>query len=182
MTRTAEYAKPSARVRKSMPSCQTGRAQGGEGIDPESVVRLREVDAHHDGRKQLDEVGVELAAGLGADLRDRVLDRSALAVRPVVDDRVERVDQPDDAGPDRDRVALEPVRVASAVPALVMVADDRGELAGAREGLQICSPMIGWRRISIHSSSVSGSGLLEDQRPTRRSCRCRAGAPRRRCP
>ena len=71
---------------------------------------------------------VLLLAALGTDLRHRVLRGPAFAVRPLVDHRVERIDQPDDAGPDRDLGTLQPVGVARAVPALVMVAHDRGEL------------------------------------------------------
>ena len=47
-----------------------------------------------------------------------------LAVRPVVRDRVERVRDGEDPRAERDLLADEPVRIAAAVPALVVRADD----------------------------------------------------------
>ena len=91
--------------------------------------------ALHDGRNKRDELGVELGAGLALELVERLLDGSGGPVRPVVDDRVVGVDQADDPRPDRDPLAAQAVRIARAVPALVVVAHDRGELRGGRERL-----------------------------------------------
>src|SRR5262249_48042635 len=78
-----------------------------------------------------DHVGVELRARGDADLLAGGGDAGAGAVRPVGRERGERAGDREPAGGERDLLAGQPVRVAVAVPALVVVADD--ELAFAEE-------------------------------------------------
>src|SRR6476469_2871198 len=89
-------------------------------------------------------VGVELGAGAGEDLVDRVVERAAEPVRAVARDGVDRVGDGEDARPQRDLVRPEAGRVAAAVPALVVVEHDveraveerdRVEDPGARLGV-----------------------------------------------
>ena len=63
-----------------------------------------------------------------------------------------------------DVLALDPARIAAAVHALVVVADDGGD-----EGLSVlvpsrATPASGWARISSHSSASSGPRLVEHRR------------------
>ena len=65
----------------------------------------------------------------------------------------------DDARLDRDRGAGQPVGVAAAVPALVVVADRGGGSRSAGTRRTTSSPTTGCVRITRHSSSSSGPGL-----------------------
>src|ERR687887_498332 len=67
----------------------------------------------------------ELGAGGAAKLLDRLVRRPRRAIDARRQHRVERVGDVDDARAERDLLALDPVRVAGAVPALVVVADRR---------------------------------------------------------
>ena len=125
------------------------------------------------------QVWVELPAGRRAELVERLLDRSRGAVGPVVGDRVEGVDEPDDPGPDRDALAAQPVRVAGPVPALVVVADDRPEGAERPSGAQMRSPISGWRRTSCPLVVVERAPPWSGSNPGPRSCRRRGGGRRR---
>ena len=72
-----------------------------------------------------DHVGVELRARAGADLARRVLDAPRLLVGPLVDEHVEHVGDRARAAPTSGIASpREPVRVAAAVPALVVRAGD----------------------------------------------------------
>src|SRR4051812_8661274 len=83
--------------------------------------------------ERLDELRVELAAGLGGDLGQRVLDRPGVLVRAGRHERVVHVADRADAPGDRDLLAAQAGRVAGAVPALVVRAGDRlGELEELR--------------------------------------------------
>src|SRR6185437_15224581 len=66
-----------------------------------------------------DDARVELAAGAAAQLFERLADRHRRLVRAAAEHGVVGVADADDAGAERDLVALQPVRVAAAVPALV---------------------------------------------------------------
>ena len=78
-----------------------------------------------------DHARVELRPGAAVDLLARGREGGGRPVRAVGGQRVERVGDREHARGERDRVAREAVRVARAVPALVVVADD--ELALAEE-------------------------------------------------
>ena len=108
---------------------QARGSQGRQGLDPQALVGLDEALPLDDGREALHELGIELAAGVGRELRDDAVERPSQPIRPVVDHRVERIDEADDARPDRDLLALQPIRIARPVPAFVVVPDDRRELA-----------------------------------------------------
>src|SRR4029078_5672970 len=74
--------------------------------------------------ESVDDCRVELRARVSLDLADRVAPGTGGPVRAVARDRVERVGDGEDARAERDLASLEPVRVAAAVPALVMRAHD----------------------------------------------------------
>ena len=84
--------------------------------------------------EHLDELGVELDAGLAAQLVDRGLVRDRGAVRPAGDHRLVGVDDRHDPRPDRDLAAGEAVGIAAAVVPLVVVEHDRRRVA-QRAGL-----------------------------------------------
>ena len=95
-----------------------------------------------------------------ADLLARLRPGRRGAVRAVGGERVERVGDREHARGERDLLAAQPVGIAGAVPALVVVADD--ELArrrGSRCRAGSPSRSRGGCAISAYSSSVSGSGL-----------------------
>ena len=79
--------------------------------------------------EDVDDPRVELVAALAEDLRLGLLPASGVTVRPVARHRVERVGHGEDARPSGISVVAEPVRVAGAVPALVVVPDDLEPLA-----------------------------------------------------
>ena len=82
------------------------------------------------------------------------------AVGAVAVERVPGVAGQDDARGERDVLAGEPVGVAVAVPALVLVADGAGDAPPGRgRSARIRSPMTGCSRITCHSSASSGPGL-----------------------
>jgi hypothetical protein len=56
---------------------------------------------------------------------EHLLPRPRRPVRALVRQGVVDIDQRDDAGLDRNRLARQPVRIAAAVPALVVMAGDR---------------------------------------------------------
>ena len=82
----------------------------------------------------LDEGRVELAPGRVLEPVQRLPDVERLAVRPRRRHRRERVADREDPGDQRDLLAGEPVEVAVAVPALVVVADPGPDRARRRAG------------------------------------------------
>ena len=64
-----------------------------------------------------------------AELVERLFAARAGPVRPAADDGVVGIGERDDAGTQRDGLAAQAIGVAGAVPALVVVADDRREVA-----------------------------------------------------
>ena len=79
---------------------------------------------------------IELDAGQLVDLLDRPLDRPRLLVRALVDQCVEDVGDSDDPAMQRDVLTRQPVRIAAAVPRLVMAARD---LLGTLEDREIAA-------------------------------------------
>ena len=89
---------------------------------------------HRDGCEEgVNDLRVELPGGLAGDLRQRVWNRSARLVRPVVGHRVEGVGDGHDSTGERDQLTGQPMRIAAAVPALVMGLDDLRFFAQFRE-------------------------------------------------
>ncbi len=76
--------------------------------------------------ERVEQHGVEVAPALFAHHLHRLLDREGLAVDAVAGERVEDVGDRDDPPLDRDRLALQPARVAAAVPLLLVAERDRG--------------------------------------------------------
>src|SRR5919198_388451 len=70
--------------------------------------------------ERLDHGGVELLAGLGCDLANRLTPWALAAVRPVARDRIKRVGHGEHACTERDVVAGKGVGIATAVPAFVV--------------------------------------------------------------
>jgi hypothetical protein len=85
----------------------------------------------------------------------------------------------DDPRTERDVVAGQAEQVAGPVPMLMAGDDDRRAPASPGTGSMIRAPNSGWRRMTVHSSSVSGPGLPRIDAGSR-SCRRRAGPPQRR--
>ena len=73
--------------------------------------------------------GSNCCAGVLAQLVEGLLHRAGRPVGAAADDGVEGVGERDDAGAERDALALQAVGIAGAVPALVVVADDGREVA-----------------------------------------------------
>src|ERR1044071_1942081 len=132
--KTAKNARSSAtlsRVSSVMPSDRC--SQGLDRPDPRGSDLLRRMLDHRE--EEPHQVWIELRAGLALELDDRLVDRSRRPVGPIVDDRVEGVDEAHDPCTRGDPLAAKAVRIPGAIPALVVVADDRGELRRRREGL-----------------------------------------------
>ena len=89
--------------------------------------RARADELHH----ALRHVRVELLAGGLLELVERLLDRHAAPVQARRGHRLERVRDAEHAAGERDVLALELVRVAAAVPALVQVEHPLGDLGHA---------------------------------------------------
>ena len=131
-----------------------------------------------------DDLRVELRAGLVAQLGDRVARRHRLAVGARRDHRVVGVAGEDDPRGDRDRRPGEAVGVAAAVPALVLVAHDRGQVAelracgaGSARRSRGARPS---RAIRRRSAGRACGGSRSGSRACRRRAAARRGArPRR---
>src|SRR5579871_4999730 len=82
---------------------------------------------------------VEVAPGCPLELLDRLVADDGTPVGPWFAHCAERIRGGDDAGAERDRRAAEPVRIATAVPALVVPANDAQDagltLVGAEQRL-----------------------------------------------
>ena len=89
--------------------------------------------------------------------------RGGLAVRAVRRQRVERVGDGEDPRRDRDRVAGQPVGIAGAVPALVVMADD---VARRAEELDVAHDLPAGHGVLLHDQPLGGrqrAGLEEDR-------------------
>src|SRR6202022_77181 len=102
----------------------------------------------------------ELPARLGADFFEDPVPRACASIGPVAAHRLEGIAGMDDARLDRDLLAAEPVRVATAIPSFMLRADD-GRMR-PRKGTEATmrSPITGCSRMMAVSSSSSGPGLL----------------------
>ena len=103
-----------------------------------------------------------------------------LAVGAIGDHRVVGVAGQDDPGADRDLLARQPVGIAAAVEALVLVANDPGDAPRPGIARRIRSPID--RVLAHHLPLVVGElgRACGGSRRGWRPCRCRAVAPRRR--
>ena len=106
-----------------------------------------------------DAARAELGARGVAKLCERLVERPGGAVDAGREHRVERVGDVDDAGAKRDLLALEPVRIARAVEALVVVAD-RGTASPRKPSRSMMrAPSSACRCIRAHSSGVRLAGF-----------------------
>ena len=105
---------------------------------------------------------VELRAGALAEAAHRFRMAEPLAVRAVGRHRVVGVADEDDAGLERDALVAEPVRIATAVPPLVAVADDRADFL---ETVDRRDDPLSELRMRLHDRALLGGeppGLRED--------------------
>ena len=86
-----------------------------------SALSTSTADLRQDAKERLDRSRIERLAGFLLDQRGGRFDRHRLVIRPVRRQRVEVVDEAQNPRAERDLLALEPARIAAAVPALVMV-------------------------------------------------------------
>ena len=114
------------------------------------------------GDEGVDHVRVELGAGVAAQLGERLRVRQRAPVRAVGYERVPGVAGEHDARGERDLLAGDAVRVAAAVPALVLVADrvrHRGE-AGQRPQDALADDGVLAHQLPL--LGVEPAGLVED--------------------
>ena len=109
-----------------------GSARDGAGMQVRRLVRDRLEVAYRDAQERVRDEGVELTATAPRDLAACLGDIHRAPVGTVARHRVERVGHGEDARAQRDRVAGEAVRIALAVLALVMVADDACDVGEER--------------------------------------------------
>ena len=89
-------------------------------VQPRLVVERRQVLD-----EQVHQVRVEGQTGLGLQRRQCVLGRERAMLRPLRGQRVEVIHHREDARAKRNLIALEPGRIALAIPSLVVAVDDR---------------------------------------------------------
>src|SRR5204863_296189 len=110
----------------------------------------------------LHDLGIELRVGALDDLLARRLVGAALAVRAIVGDRVVGVDHREDARADADVVAGQPLGIAGAVPAFLVVQRTQ---AGERQKSDPLEDLVAERRVALHLRrlrGVQGTGLEQD--------------------
>ena len=107
----------------------------------------------------------------------RGVEAHRLVVRPLRHQRVEVVDDRQDARAERDLVALEARRVALAVPALVVAEDERRDRIGKRHAaddlgadLRVNADLL---ELLLRQRARASTGCARAPR----ACRCRAAAP-----
>ncbi len=115
-----------------------------------------------DGAEDVDHLRIELGAGVVAQLMKGLGVGQCRAVGPVVDHGVVRIGDRDDARADRDLVALQAVRVAASVEALVVVEHHRDGLAQARRLLQDDLADAGMLADRLPLLVAERGGLVED--------------------
>ena len=116
-----------------------------------------------DAREDLDDLRVELRAALAEQLGQRDLVRQRLAVGAVGTHRVPGVAAGDDPRLERDLLAGEAVRVAAAVPALVVRADDQTDVA--HEAADAVEHLLALDRVGLDQLPlvrVELAGLVDD--------------------
>src|SRR5262249_22806747 len=82
-------------------------------------------DRRRDPEKRVDDRRIELTPGTSADLTSRVFERNRARVRTIERHGVERVRHREDARTKGDRLTPQSERIAGAIPALVVMIDDR---------------------------------------------------------
>ena len=120
-------------------------------ISPGGVEHDRLVAEHAEQRR--DHLGIELAAGVGAQLGDRGGVPEGAAVGPVGDHRVVGVAGEHDPARERDPLAGQAVRVAAPVPALVLVADRLRHLVHPRD---LAQDLLADHRVVAHHPRLLG--------------------------
>ena len=115
------------------PGC---RLRSGRLVRAESSPLPRDIPTRDHCRKGVDRVWIESRTTLADDVLNRPLGADPATVRPVAGDRDERVTDGDDATGQRNRLASKAVRVAVAVPSLMMGSDQRRRVGHRREGQQ----------------------------------------------
>ncbi len=139
-----------------------GRVSAGSGNGYGRVVDTGRFAHHRD--EDGGETRVELRSCLLLDFFQGVFDRQRIAVRPVGGHRVEGVDDREDACRERDLDSPKPVRVAGAVPALVVRGGDpRG---GAVQVRNLGEDPLAEGDVSFHQSellTVELAGLEQDR-------------------
>ena len=116
-----------------------------------------------DPLERRDAARAELGARGLAELRERLVERPCGAVDARRQHRVERVGDVDDAGAERDLLAPQPVGVARAVEALVVVADRRDRVAEESEPVDDAGALVG---VALHQRPLllrQARGLQQDR-------------------
>lgn len=93
-----------------------------------ALRRFHQVREH--GEKRLKHLRVERLASFPTEHVDRIFNADRLVVRSLRHERIEVIDDREDAGTDRYLLALQTSRIARAVPPLVVVADERRDWVG----------------------------------------------------
>lgn len=86
-----------------------------------------------DGGEDFDDFGIELRAGAATNLFTSVAHRQSFAVGAVADHGVERIGDGEDAGAERNLIALEAARVAGAIEELLVGEHDLGSIPKERD-------------------------------------------------
>ena len=123
---------------------------------PARLVQRGELGEH--ASEGLDEARVELAPAAALELEQAVRVGHGAAVRTPRRHRVVGVDDAHGLGEGRNGVAGEPVRVAVAVPALMVMAHGGHEL-GREQGPMMSALKLGCCRMSSHSRVFRRLGL-----------------------
>src|ERR671931_773316 len=89
------------------------------------LARVRQPAAPEHAEERVDDVGRELRPASAPNLLGRLVPAERALVGPIGRHRVPRVGEPDDVRLERHRLAGEPVGIAAAVPALVVMVDER---------------------------------------------------------
>src|SRR5437870_1816174 len=116
----------------------------------------------HVGDEYFHDLGIPLPAGAVAKDRERFLDRLARAVGAIVDQRIERVADRNDARQLRNARAREAIGISGPVEMLVVVADDGQQ---ARPGTKGRDDVLADDRMQVHRDlfvGVERPGLEED--------------------
>src|SRR5581483_2873853 len=127
---------------------------------------LRRTDrgCSQDPHEDLDDGRVEVRSRAAFELGECVLDGAGLAVGPVVGDRVEGVDDGEDAGRKRDLLAGQSARIARSVPPLVVEGEDVVDDVGQERNLR--DETLAERRVHLHRRALTlcqAAGLEEDR-------------------
>jgi len=103
--------------------------------------------------------GIELRARAAEYFGSGSLDSAGASVRLVGDHIVEGLRPCHDPRCQRNGCPLPTVQVTVPVKTLMVMSHDRPNALPPPENFRFCSPLIGWVRITAHSSAVRGMGL-----------------------